>query len=384
METWRLGSPSSIQHPSFSFEIAFMKSNQLLLSLSTLLFTVISVSYAFAPLAIAQHAQHGGATTTTDNKSYTLDKESLEALYWARLDSAKMNFSEDEVRFMTMMIPHHAQALIMSDLATKNGAGPQVRTLSSRIINAQKDEIRLMQTWLSDRKQPYPAVEVDGLDLVITMTYPEAGHGIDMDASVHSDMAHKGDHDMNHDSKEHADMKHGDDHSDMEHGDDHAEHGEDHEIDHVAHHADENHEEMDHEAHHADENHDEMDHEAHHADENHADMDHDSGSDMASHDMGGHEGHDMMDHSTMVGMLTPDQMKELSEARGIEFDRLFLKYMIQHHNGAVIMVTELFDSDGAGWDDAAYKIASDIQVDQRTEIARMELMLEQISEDKPE
>lgn len=317
-----------------------MKSNRLLLSLSTLLFTVITASYAFAPLAMAQHG--GATTTTTDNNSYTLDKESLEALYWARLDSAKMNFSEDEVRFMTMMIPHHAQALIMSDLATKNGAGPQVLTLSSRIINAQKDEIRLMQTWLSDRKQPYPAVEVDGLDLVITMTYPESGHGVDVDASVHagmeheavdhSEMAHNGDHDMDHDSEEHAGMEHGEDH----------------------------------------------------ADENHGDMDHASGSDMANHDMAGHEGHDMMDHSTMVGMLTPDQMKELSEARGIEFDRLFLKYMIQHHNGAVIMVTELFDSDGAGWDDAAYKIASDIQVDQRTEIARMELMLEQISEDKPE
>jgi uncharacterized protein (DUF305 family) len=320
-----------------------MKSNQFLLSLSTLLFIVVCTHISFVPSALAQHTQHGGAAAATDSKSYTLDKESLEALYWARLDSAKMNFSEDEVRFMTMMIPHHAQALIMSDLAIKNGAGPQVLTLSSRIINAQKDEIRLMQTWLSDRKQPYPAVEVDGLDLVITTTFPEAGHGVDVDASVHQGMNHDG-------------MDHAEDHGDMEHGEDHAEHGDDHD----------------------------MDHEAHHADENHDDMDHASSSDMASHDMAGHNGHDMMDHTTMVGMLTPAQMKELSEARGIEFDRLFLKYMIQHHNGAVIMVTELFDSDGAGWDDAAYKIASDIQVDQRTEIARMELMLEQISEEKPE
>ena len=57
--------------------------------------------------------------------------------------------------------------------------------------------------------------------------------------------------------------------------------------------------------------------------------------------------------------------------------------MIQHHNGAVIMVTELFDSDGAGWDDTAYKIASDIQVEQRTEIARMGLMLEEIEKINP-
>ena len=312
--------------------------------MSILGFSLFSLA-VLVPDTMAQHTQHAGHSSfTTKENSYTLGKESLEALYWARLDSAKMNFSEDEVRFMTMMIPHHAQALIMSDLATKNGAGPQVLTLSSRIINAQKDEIRLMQTWLSDRKHPSPAVEVDGLELVISMTYPEAGHGVDVDMSGHQGVNHS------------TMGLEGENHEEMDHGADHMDHSEDHD----------------------------MDHEAHHADENHDEMGHDSESDRSRHDMAGHEGHDRMDHSTMVGMLTLDQMKELSEARGIEFDRLFLTYMIQHHNGAVIMVTELFDSDGAGWDDAAYKIASDIQVDQRTEIARMELMLEQISGEKPE
>jgi uncharacterized protein (DUF305 family) len=78
----------------------------------------------------------------------------------------------------------------------------------------------------------------------------------------------------------------------------------------------------------------------------------------------------------MPGMLTPEQMRELDEARGPDFDRLFLTYMIQHHRGAVTMVRDLFGTDGAAQGDVLFKIASDIQVDQTTEIARMERMLE--------
>ena len=80
----------------------------------------------------------------------------------------------------------------------------------------------------------------------------------------------------------------------------------------------------------------------------------------------------------MPGMLTQEQMRELDAGRGREFDRLFLKYMIQHHQGAVSMVHDLFATDGAGQDDLAFKLASDIQVDQITEIRRMELMLEEL------
>lgn len=82
----------------------------------------------------------------------------------------------------------------------------------------------------------------------------------------------------------------------------------------------------------------------------------------------------------MPGMLTPEQIAELDAARGLEFDRLFLTYMIQHHEGAVTMVHELMNTDGAALDDMVFKIASDIQVDQTTEIARMQLMLESLSE----
>jgi uncharacterized protein (DUF305 family) len=173
----------------------------------------------------------------------------LEALYRARADSALMQVSEADVRFMTGMIGHHAQALVMSGYAPNNGAGTQVQTLAARIINAQKDEIGLMQQWLADRKQPVPEVQAGG------------------------------------------------------------------------------------------------------------------------HVMGGHD-------MQMAGMLSPEQLQELEEARGSEFDRLFLTFMIQHHEGAVTMVHELFATDGAAQDDLAFKVASDIQVDQITEVARMQSMLD--------
>lgn len=192
---------------------------------------------------------------TTDKKS----KEELEALYWARIDSSRMNFTQADVDFMTNMIGHHAQALIMSDLAPKNNASPQVQTLAARIINAQKDEIAIMQTWLRDRDQPVPEVHIDGLMLMI--------HGV-------------GDH---------------------------------------------------------------------------------------------------HDHMNMQGMLTQDQLVELSEAEGEEFDRLFLTYMIQHHQGAVSMVKKLIATDGAVQDEGSFRLATDINVDQITEIERMKLMLRNLS-----
>jgi uncharacterized protein (DUF305 family) len=77
----------------------------------------------------------------------------------------------------------------------------------------------------------------------------------------------------------------------------------------------------------------------------------------------------------MPGMLTEDQMKQLDAARGPEFDRLFLTFMIQHHRGAVSMVESLFSSYGAGQDETVFKFASDVNIDQTTEITRMEKML---------
>jgi uncharacterized protein (DUF305 family) len=137
-------------------------------------------------------------------------------------------------------------------MAPTHGASAQIQTLAARILNAQNDEIALMQQWLGERGQPVPELMYMGNEVMV--------HGVD-----------------------HA-----------------------------------------------------------------------------------------MD---MPGMLTTAQLAELDRARGAEFDRAFLTFMIQHHKGAVEMVERLFATDGALQEPAVFKIASDVQVDQRTEIARMERML---------
>ena len=78
----------------------------------------------------------------------------------------------------------------------------------------------------------------------------------------------------------------------------------------------------------------------------------------------------------MPGMLTEAQMAQLDSARGVEFDRLFLVDMIQHHRGAITMVDSLFNTPGAGQDEIVFKFANDVQADQTTEIARMQQMLD--------
>jgi len=89
--------------------------------------------------------------------------------------------------------------------------------------------------------------------------------------------------------------------------------------------------------------------------------------------------HDNMSHGGMMlmpGMLTAEQMEALRKARGAEFDRLFLKGMIQHHGGALIMVKDLFDTAGAGQDAELFNFATDVDSGQRAEIRIMERMLE--------
>jgi uncharacterized protein (DUF305 family) len=81
----------------------------------------------------------------------------------------------------------------------------------------------------------------------------------------------------------------------------------------------------------------------------------------------------------MPGMLTAKQMEALRQAKGAEFDRLFLTGMIQHHNGALIMVKDLFDTPGAGQDADLFNFATDADNTQRAEIRIMQGMLEQNS-----
>jgi uncharacterized protein (DUF305 family) len=77
----------------------------------------------------------------------------------------------------------------------------------------------------------------------------------------------------------------------------------------------------------------------------------------------------------MPGMLTPKQMEALRKAKGAEFDQLFLTGMIQHHNGALIMVKDLFDTAGAGQDAELFNFTTDVDSGQRAEIRIMQNML---------
>jgi uncharacterized protein (DUF305 family) len=269
--------------------------------------------------------------TTSALVDKRVDRTDLSELFWARQDSAKMQFTQPDVDFMAGMIGHHAQALIMSSMASVNNASPSVVTLTKRIINAQKDEIGIMQRWLHDRNQMVPQVTIDGLQLFIeagsepSLVFDSAQvahavkhfnkHGSYMDNN-HYQMMHGSE--MNHEGMDHGTMEHGT----MDHGG-----------------TEMNHEGME-----------------------HGTMDH-SG---------------MHDHSSMPGMLTQKQLEELALAKGTEFDRLFLTYMIQHHTGAIIMVKDLVETDGAAQEVQIGKLAGEINVDQKTEIERMRLMLMEV------
>jgi uncharacterized protein (DUF305 family) len=88
--------------------------------------------------------------------------------------------------------------------------------------------------------------------------------------------------------------------------------------------------------------------------------------------------HHMAGAPMMPGMLTPEQMDKLAAAKGTAFDRLFLEFMIQHHQGALTMVKELFAMPGAAQDSDVFAFASDVDADQRMEIARMSNMLKEL------
>jgi uncharacterized protein (DUF305 family) len=80
----------------------------------------------------------------------------------------------------------------------------------------------------------------------------------------------------------------------------------------------------------------------------------------------------------MPGMLSPEEMDHLAAAKGTAFDRLFLEGMIKHHGGALTMVADLFSHAGAGQDPDIFTFVSDVDADQRAEIARMSAMLEEL------
>ena len=76
----------------------------------------------------------------------------------------------------------------------------------------------------------------------------------------------------------------------------------------------------------------------------------------------------------MPGMLTEAELRRLEQAKGQAFDRLFLRFMIQHHRGAVQMVEDLYATEG-GAEPEVDALARHIDSDQLIEIGRMEEML---------
>ncbi|TVR62938.1 MAG: DUF305 domain-containing protein [Gemmatimonadales bacterium] len=106
----------------------------------------------------------------------------------------------------------------------------------------------------------------------------------------------------------------------------------------------------------------------HHAHHHHHDPDPDHDHGEPDHVMG-------HDHAGMAGMLTPAQMESLAASTGQEFDRLFLEFMIYHHEGAVQMVHELFASDAGGQEGEIFGFAAHVESDQVIEIERMRQML---------
>lgn len=92
--------------------------------------------------------------------------------------------------------------------------------------------------------------------------------------------------------------------------------------------------------------------------------------------------HDGVEHAMLMpGMLTDEELATLERARGTAFDRLFLTYMIRHHEGAIKMVDDLFASIGAAQEETVFRFASDVYADQTTEIDRMLKMLQSLPPD---
>jgi hypothetical protein len=124
-------------------------------------FSCFRVVRAVAALALAGCAGSSPVRTTP--------QPAPAAAAEARSDSLRRPYTEADARFMSDMIAHHGQALVMAGWAPSHGAGHSIRILAERIVNAQQDEIATMQRWLRDRDQPVPEPGAGGM--------PMPGHG---------------------------------------------------------------------------------------------------------------------------------------------------------------------------------------------------------------
>ncbi len=96
----------------------------------------------------------------------------------AKADSARYPYTQADIDFMSGMIHHHAQAIVMSKWADTRGASAELLRLTGRIINAQSDEITLMQSWLEDRNVDPP--RLDSAGNVIMSHAMHGGHSMSM------------------------------------------------------------------------------------------------------------------------------------------------------------------------------------------------------------
>jgi len=103
---------------------------------------------------------------------------------------------------------------------------------------------------------------------------------------------------------------------------------------------------------------------------------------MSNMEMSGMNHSQHRNHSLMPGMLAPKRIEELKNANGAEFDRLFLKGMIEHHEGALVMVKDLFETAGAGQDAELFNFTTDVDSGQRAEIKIMQTMLDEKSKEE--
>lgn len=117
-----------------------------------------------------------GAARAPQAPAYQQGPEAAKAR--ARVDSLRYPYTAADIAFMTGMIHHHAQAIVISKWAGSHGASPALQRLTARIINAQTDEITLMRSWLGDRDQPVPHVDSLGnVHMPADANDPHAGHG---------------------------------------------------------------------------------------------------------------------------------------------------------------------------------------------------------------
>ena len=133
----------------------------------------VTLAAAFALTACAGTTP-GGVQTSAEPAEHAATGDTVGiARDRARADSARYPYTEADVHFMSAMIGHHSQALLMAGWAPSRAAGQSVRTLAERIINGQQDEIGTMQQWLGDRGKPVP-------DTARMGTSGQAHHGMSM------------------------------------------------------------------------------------------------------------------------------------------------------------------------------------------------------------